>query len=200
MSNYHFAPSPSYGIGEHPFATWIDAFSEEELDKIVTYCDTLKLEESTVGSGETSPVEIRKSKVGWVEFNNETAFLYDRLAWVARSLNGQFFRYNVHGFSEHMQYTVYEGPDSGHYTWHLDSGVSNNSFPPRKLSLVLQLSSPEDYEGGELEILTSANPEVVTKKRGMIALFPSFRLHRVTPVTSGVRKTLVVWISGPSFV
>jgi len=70
---------------------------------------------------------------------------------------------------------------------------------PRKLSLVLQLTDPEEYEGGDLELMTSSDPIAVLKQRGLISVFPSFVLHRVTPVTKGTRRTLVVWACGPEF-
>ena len=70
---------------------------------------------------------------------------------------------------------------------------------PRKRSLVLQLSDPSDYEGGDLEFFVSAEPTPVERKKGLIVAFPSFVLHHVTPVTSGTRRTLVVWLSGPKF-
>ncbi len=79
----------------------------------------------------------------------------------------------------------------------MDCGPGNGS--PRKLSMVLQLSDPSEYEGGDLELFTSANPIITKKQKGIIHAFPSYVMHRVTPVTKGVRKTLVVWIAGPRF-
>ena len=73
------------------------------------------------------------------------------------------------------------------------SGIS------RKLSMVLQLSDPSEYEGGELQILTSKEPTSMQKKRGIITVFPAWTLHQVTPVIKGTRQTLVAWISGPAF-
>ena len=82
------------------------------------------------------------------------------------------------------------------YGWHVDGGGGG---PSRKLSLVLQLTDPSQYEGGNLEIMTSSNPEQVRKQRGIIAAFPSYVMHQVTPVTKGSRQSLVAWISGPRF-
>jgi PKHD-type hydroxylase len=69
----------------------------------------------------------------------------------------------------------------------------------RKLSLVCQLSDPSEYEGGELQINTG---EIFTpeKQKGTVILFPSYLLHRVTPVTKGTRRSLVLWIEGPAFI
>lgn len=198
--NYQFAPSPTFGVSEHPFVTWNDAFTDEELDRIVAYGDAQAKQKGTIGGSDPASdfSQIRESTVAWLPLNQDTGWFYDRMAWIARQLNGQFYKFDLHGFCEDMQFTIYTGEMEGHYTWHVDAGASNG-FPPRKFSLVLQLSKPEDYEGGDLQVFTSKEPTTVDKKRGLVAAFPSYVLHRVTPVTSGVRKTLVVWTCGPAF-
>lgn len=200
MSNYIFSPSPTFGVSEHPFVTWEKAFNEEELDKLIAYCDTLPLEKAAIDKDKKENIEdIRESQVAWIELNEKSSFIYDRLAYVLRGLNGEFYKFDLYGFSEHLQFTIYKEDSKGHYTWHLDNGSSNAGAVPRKLSLVLQLSDPKDYEGGDLEIMTSANPQAIKKEKGLIAVFPSYTLHRVTPVTKGTRKTIVVWATGPAF-
>ena len=200
MSNYRFAPSPTFGITEHSFTTYREAFTPDELDKIIEIGDQLPSSDATVGTDEggESISKIRKSTVAWIPQNSETVWIYDRLAWIIRQLNGQFYKFDMWGFTEDLQYTIYNEDDRGHYTWHQDLGVGGG-MSPRKLSCVLQLTDPAEYEGGDLEILTSANPIPVIKERGIISLFPSYQLHRVTPVTNGIRKTLVVWACGPEF-
>jgi PKHD-type hydroxylase len=37
------------------------------------------------------------------------------------------------------------------------------------------------------------------KKKGSVILFPSFTMHRVTPVTKGVRRSLVLWVGGEAY-
>jgi PKHD-type hydroxylase len=68
----------------------------------------------------------------------------------------------------------------------------------RKISLVVQMSDPEDYEGGSLELNTGGPIVEPTKTKGSVIIFPSYLLHRVTPVTSGLRKSLVLWAGGSS--
>jgi PKHD-type hydroxylase len=68
----------------------------------------------------------------------------------------------------------------------------------RKLSCVIQLSDPEDYDGGELQMNMGSQIVSIPKQKGLVTYFSSFVLHRVTPVTRGVRKSLVAWISGPN--
>lgn len=199
MSLYQFAPSPDTATREEYFATWIDGFSNEELLKIEQIGDNRFLQNASVGGANKDKdiSHIRKSKISWIELSDETQWLYEKLAFIARQLNGQFFEFDLFGFVEHFQYTIYE-PDGGHYTWHMDKGF--NGSAPRKLSIVLQLSDPSEYEGGGLELMTdSGSPTIMEKKKGLVVAFPSWILHRVTPVTKGIRKTLVIWISGPKF-
>lgn len=179
------------------FAWWEEAFTDEEIEKIKEYAKTLETKTALVGNGEeASPDQIRKTKVSWISNTPEASWLYERMADVARKLNAQFYNFDLYGFCEDMQFTIYEETES-HYTWHMDMG--DNSKAPRKISMVLQLSDPSEYEGGELQILDKAEPETVNKQKGLIAMFPSYTLHRVTPVTKGVRYSLVVWTCGPAF-
>lgn len=195
--NYAFQPCPNFGISEHPFVTWQGAFNDEEIEKILAIADAQNKDTAMIGGGVNDP-EYRRSEVSWLPMNGDTAWVYDRLAWITRNLNGQFYRFDLYGFCEPIQFTVYNAEEEGHYEWHQDSGTGHKDAP-RKLSVVVQLSDPADYEGGELELLSGKNPTQVLKQKGLAAAFPSYMLHRVTPVTKGVRRTLVIWVSGPAF-
>lgn len=195
MSIYKFAPSPDKSTNESIHSWWNDGFSAREIKDIISIGEDYAQDDGTVNEGNVVS-EIRKSKVAWINNNQRTSWLYDRMAHIARSLNGQFYDYDLFGFVEDFQYTVY-GPEKDHYTWHMDKG--RNSSSPRKLSLVLLLSDPSEYDGGDLEIWAGTQPTVLEKKKGIVHAFPSFVMHRVTPVTRGIRRSLVVWISGPKF-
>jgi PKHD-type hydroxylase len=191
-----FSPCPDLSTGERNFATWENEFSDAEIASIRKLGDELAKDDANVDDGAVIE-KIRKSKTGWLPQTNETSWLYDKLAYVGRQLNGQFWDFDLYGFVEDFQYTVYlSGGD--HYTWHMDKG--NLSAAPRKLTLVIQLSDPEEYTGGDLELMISGTAIVTAeKKKGIIYAFPSWLMHRVTPVTGGTRKSLVVWIAGPKF-
>ena len=88
--------------------------------------------------------------------------------------------------------------NGGHYDWHCDSFNPDEFNNQRKLSAVLFLSNPEDYEGGLLELKDLDNP-IPKLPKGSIVVFPSVLPHRVTVVTSGVRFTAVAWAMGPAF-
>lgn len=199
MSVYQLVPSPNLAyLHLSNYATWENAFSEEEINKIVQIGEELVKIDATVGTDSDTKVvnSIRKSQISWVTLNNETGFIYDRLGYVARQLNGQFFGFDLYGFVEDLQFTTYR-PEGDFYSWHMDSNSGHAA--PRKLSLVLQLSDPAEYDGGELQIMTSAEPTTIPKKKGLIVAFPSFIVHRVKPVTRGVRRSLVVWLTGERF-
>ena len=70
----------------------------------------------------------------------------------------------------------------------------------RKLTIVVQLSEPDAYTGGDLEVMPGANIISADRARGTATLFPSFVLHRVTPVTVGERHSLTVWCHGAPFI
>lgn len=196
MTHYIFAPAPSKGYGDHSFTTWHDGFSQEEIDKIIQMGESgIKLD-ATIGVDEVD-TDYRSTEVSWIHHNNESDWLYGRISYIVQNLNGQYYGFDIHGLCESLQFSLYTSEKKGHYDWHQDaSGVTAS---PRKLSIVIQLSDPSEYEGGELEILTSRETTPVVKQKGMATVFPSYILHRVTPVTSGVRKTLVAWITGPKF-
>ena len=193
MSNYMFAPAVS--CGRNPsFAFCESSFTEEELNRIKTIVSDSDLIQATC---ENLNLEERNSKVSWINCTQETSWLYERMAKVARTINAQFYNFDLYGFVEDMQFTTYNAEEKSHYSWHID--MTETSPSPRKLAMILQLSDPSDYEGGEVEIWTGGKPETLSKEKGFIALFPSYMLHRVTPVTRGVRRSLVVWIAGPPF-
>ena len=190
-----------YNKRTEPFAWWEDAFSEQELNWLQTKAKESREAAKVGGGGPSGGVvpEIRRSDITWLGCNDESRWVFERLAHVVSSLNSQFFFFDLTGFGEHIQLTNYDEKNEGMYGWHVDFGSNPNSAS-RKLSLVMQLSDPSEYEGGNLE-LQPAGSEVVKmrKKRGLIVCFPSWTLHQVTPVTKGNRQSLVLWVTGPSF-
>lgn len=197
MSFYTFSPCPST---QQVYATWENGFGSDQIQKIIELGESLELTNGTVSllkEGQSLD-NVRKVKVSWITLNNDTGWLYESLAYIARNLNSEFFNFDVSGFVEDFQYTVYTS-DNDHYDWHVDLSTHNMKVSPRKLSLVLQLSDPSEYEGGDLELMNGADPIKMKKERGLICAFPPWTLHRVTPVTKGIRRTLVVWVAGPKF-
>ena len=189
-----------YGEAQEPFAWWEGAFNENQLNWLQQQARDVKMK-AQIGNGGEGVIDpnIRRSGLNWMPNTPETKWVFDTLAHVVSSMNAQFFRFHLTGFGEHIQLTNYDGAESGMYGWHVDMGASTTS-PCRKLSIVLQLSDPVDYEGGVLELQPSGSNVVkMRKQRGLIVAFPSWTLHQVTPVTQGNRQSLVAWVSGPAF-
>ena len=196
MSRYLFQPPPPNTLEVGPYAYWEGGFSNEEIANIIKLGEDRNPLTATVDKGRVVR-DIRVSNTSWIDLKEDSEWLYDKIADIITKLNFQYYKFDLTGFYEHMQFTIYEGNELGHYDWHLDSGGFSKT--PRKLSFVLQLSDPNDYEGGDLQLMTSINPITVKKEKGFAVVFPSYTLHRVTPVTKGIRKTLVIWVTGPTF-
>ena len=193
MSYYELLPHPTFD--EVDYGTWEEGFTLEECDRIIELGESIGTKESLLGQG--LDTTIRKSKNSWLQLNNNTEWIYERLGNISRCLNGMHWRYDITGFNEDLQYTKYSD-DKSFYGWHIDSGSLKSENPPRKLSLTLQLSEPSEYDGGDFQIHAS-KLNTISKKKGLICVFPSYSLHRVTPVTRGIRRSLVVWLCGPAF-
>ncbi|CAL2076057.1 2OG-Fe(II) oxygenase [Tenacibaculum sp. 190524A02b] len=173
-----------------------EAFSEEEINKIHQLADTLDFQKATLAFGGNNNDEYRKSEVKWLSSNMEGVYwLYQKFAELSVKANDKLWQFDLTGMLENIQYGIYRS-DGGHYNWHMD--VGNGATQKRKISIVLQLSEPEEYEGGELEMFVSKDVQKIPKKKGAVVLFPSYCMHRVTPVTKGERRSIVLWISGPA--
>ena len=136
--------------------------------------------------------QTRSSTIRWIDYLDPRAkWLVDELGRMAIEANNKLFQLDLYGFTEKLQFTEYEGQGS-HYDWHPDIGPNTTK---RKLSIVVQLSDEKDYEGGEL-LINTGQLLIPSKKQGTVILFPSFLMHKVEPLLSGNRYSLVSWISG----
>lgn len=141
---------------------------------------------------------IRKNKISWIEANDESKELYSKISGIVQHLNDKFYRYDLVEM-EDLQYAEYHSNVQGHYKTHSDDGYKFNLF--RKVSLSIQLSDESEYQGGELLFyrFSTKDPMIAPKTKGTLILFPSYVIHEVTPVTQGLRKSLVSWVLGPRF-
>ena len=186
---WHFHPP------HHEQSAWTHGvFNDAELDAIIRIGEHLQVTDARI-SGDVLNPEYRNSQTSWLFPNETTGWIFERLTGAILQTNAQFFGFDLTGLFQGLQFTKYEAP-SQHYTWHQDSGPNCGI---RKLSMSLQLSDPEDYEGGDLQFLHGKEETTAERKRGLMLFFPSWTLHRVTPVTKGTRYSLVAWVSGPPF-
>lgn len=179
--------------------------TKEECDKIINYC--IKLEDRrTVGNisafTQTSPLgvldkNIRKSNIIWLDTGNDLdlKWVFDKIAANIYDINLREYKFDLLGLAEPVQFTEYTELED-HYSYHVDT-ILNGVV--RKLSVIIQLSPEDSYTGGEVQIKIDDNENFICKKQGSLTLFPSYMLHRVKPLKSGKRYSLVTWITGPAF-
>jgi len=187
---------------ESEMICWNDnIFTDQEIRRIKVIGKRLGCKQSLVGFGSgKSDTSIRNCYNSWIKPNEYTNWIFERVSNILLSNNEKFFQFDL-TMLECIQFTYYSSEmdgDGGHYKSHIDSCYWNLPHN-RKLSMVIQLSSPDEYEGGDLLIQGSYNPSVVRKEKSFGITFPAFVLHEVTPVTKGERYTLVAWAHGPSF-
>ena len=174
---------------------WFEnGFSKEEIEQIIKKSAQYTSKDGTIiGNQEEVEATVRKSKIKWLPNNPEWTWVYDKLAAMAVEANNTLWKFDLHTIIDDIQFTEYKA-GGGHYDWHVDIGPSTISH--RKISMVVQLADPDDYEGGDLELQPGNYSFAVPRKQGAVVLFPSFMLHRVTPVTAGLRRSLVLWVGG----
>jgi PKHD-type hydroxylase len=180
------------------YAFWNNAFSKEECQTIIDIAKDKGLVKGTT-KGES---DVRDSKISWLYPSDGMDWVFRRVTDITLNLNERFFKFDLFGLNEGFQFTNYESP-SGKYGKHIDRAIN---LPVRKLSVSIQLTNPDEYEGGELklhngQVNQDSNEEgiVMNKEQGTLILFPSYTLHEVMPVTKGERNSLVTWATGKQF-
>ena len=183
-------------------------------EEIIRYGKSLNPNESQTGSSDfcldddeksNHKKEIRNSKTSWIN----QPWIYNLLNPICNYANNNSWRFNVSS-SEHVQFTEYK--PGGHYNWHHDIVINPHSFTEklyRKLSLIVQLSDPKEYEGGDFQFNmrgldgVEKDTQIATppdfKKQGSVLVFPSFLWHKVNSITKGTRYSLVMWTLGEQF-
>ena len=194
---------------DHPYESALvfpTAFTPKQCDRIIELGRDLRADDAMVGGTDADSIEeeiTRRSKTAWIE-PDDAPWIFEKLGKLAQRAN-RTYGFDLLGFTEDAQFTYYDEPGA-FYDWHQDG--LGGEVAVRKLAIVVQLSDPEDYEGGNLEIFNVVHeyePEDVeafaddARLRGSVIVFPAFEYHRVTPIVSGERYSLVCWIGGPPF-
>lgn len=192
----------------HKFVWYDDLLSKKELKEIAKFCSKLDLHDASTGNSAEVYVNdtIRKSKVSFVQYDDENSWVFEKLGAIAETVNNDYYRFDLTGF-DRFQYTEYQGKKS-HYDFHVDMFYGSASegadlddyYLNRKLSISILLNDVDEFEGGNFEFSEDGDTiDIAEQKLGRVLAFPSFVPHRVTPLISGVRKSLVYWVSGPKF-
>jgi PKHD-type hydroxylase len=193
-------------FNQSPIDFWVtkNEFSILEMSKIEQDLSLLPFQDAEVGKkgGEShKDKEIRRGQVKWIPQSPEWHWVYKKINDCVIDANNQVYNFNISHIAEQIQYCEYSSTLKDYYGWHLDIGNQFHSL--RKLSVIIQLSDSKEYEGGDIELFTGGEYEkdnfTMNKEKGSILIFPSYILHRVKPVTRGIRKSLVLWVGGNQF-
>ena len=175
-----------------------NAFSEEECRAIIV--DRLQAHTKPAYSpGMIVNPDIRSSMVNFIYDNDQdNQWLFERFWEISRE-------HHLGAIVEKLpfiQFGEYDSQYSGHFAPHRDTenfyhGTDRVNFT-RRLTIVIQLSDPRTYVGGDLKIYDTleSEPLIGQKDRGCAILFPSNSLHEVTKVTTGMRYSLAAWFEG----
>ena len=176
------------------------------LESMKEYCDHLEYSAGEVYSSDQQDeadvrLDTRRSDVGWIYWDEWIpGIMHSMLV----SANQCYFQFDLRHFKDKIQSTVYRGGEKrDFYGWHVYGGRTHEIDGiemERKLSISLLLSEPDEYEGGELQFsYYHKNHGTVKPPAGTGIIFPAWLPHRVKPVKSGIRRSLVGWMDGPLF-
>ena len=169
---------------------FVGALNNDIIDSIIPLAGNTE-KAKTYNNGDE---RFRSSRVSWITDKRVLNLLFDYVD----TANRNAFNVHVNKLAA-MQYTEYHANENGHYDWHHDINWNENNGLDRKLSITVQLSNPDEYEGGDFDFDECQSPPPTIKTKGTVLVFPSYLRHRVSPVTNGIRKSLVAWFEGPKW-
>lgn len=156
-----------------------------------------------IGKNSTQDKDVRRSQIRWMDpLSENTLKLTNLCTNLFTDINREHFGLDIQRIFN-IQYTEYLAANKGFYHRHIDSYVGRGEMYDRKLSMTIQLSDSDEYEGGDFEfdndIIANPPDKNILREKGRVLIFPSFLTHKVNPVTKGIRKSLVTWIEGPAW-
>jgi PKHD-type hydroxylase len=182
--------------GDHLHLDWVvcsKRLSDTTCDELIRLGRSFPREEPTV-VGQDVLKEHRVGHVHMMPSVPETLSLYQMLWDTAVDATTKHYGLMLSDITRMPHYVEYPA-GRGHFHWHNDYSHEQLESP-RKLTVIIQLTSGDEYEGGDLEVFGTPN-SVLPRERGTVVCFPSFIPHRVTQVTAGMRQVIVAWIAGP---
>lgn len=165
-----------------------NAFSKKECEAILAIEEEYKPSEVQADNQTFHRSAIRTSSAKQIYYEEPHFWLFKKLNFYVQQVNKEY-QFDISGL---MGTQVIRYETGQYYNWHSDLGAGHIST--RKLSIILLLSEPEDYEGG----LVKWTPgfDNYPKTQGTLIVFPSYIPHKVKPVTKGTRYVLVTWAHG----
>ena len=184
------------------WAIWRELFTPEECDSIIERVYQNELEDGTVGNEVLSTRKVdsskRKSKIQWMG-RDRFEDVFDKLWKYTIDVNQEFFQTHI-DFLKSMQFAEYDESYDGMFNEHQDVIWMTKNNRHRKLTCIIHLTDPNEFEGCELNMRCESNdfPNHV-KTKGTVVWFPALNIHWVTPITKGRRNSVVCWFEGPQW-
>ena len=173
------------------YRVWPSSLTDEKINNIIEVAfENSQLNARTFLSKDVV-TDVRVSSIRWIASPEIKKILWSYV----RRANYNTFDIEVDNKCE-VQYTEYRASECGHYDWHQDVHWNGTAIEDRKISVTVQLSDSDSYQGGDFEfdeIKTNAD----FRSKGTVLVFPSYLRHRILPVSLGVRQSLVAWFMGP---
>ena len=197
----------NYRLSQTPFRVMSyveEYFSKAECESIIKHGKNISsLNALTVGdiAAAVDTSKVRSGEIAWFNYADPNLFwLFEKLSYVVRKVNEDMFKYDL-DYIQALQFTSYS-KEGDQYDEHIDA-LDGNPFNTeyRKLSFSVQLSDSQSYTGGNLMVGPDAirRESFASRRQGDIIFFPSFMNHKVTPIETGYRHSLVGWVCGPNF-
>lgn len=172
-------------------------FTKEECQKIINLGISGSPRKAGISGSAKAQLKIRNVNEYNIGMSEDHTWIFKRIAQAVSYVNAELYKFDLTGIVHSLSLLHYTGSDKSHYTWHTDTGTGECAT--RKISVSVSLSDPGDYQGGQLIVNENGCEMTNVAHQGSIAMFPSFCLHTVTPVTQGDRWVLVAWVNGPRF-
>lgn len=184
-----------------PYWVWNGILPQELCDTIILEGDKLISDDGEIGYNNNQESYCSKIRDTNISFFDPNHWIYGISLHYANIAN-QNAKWNFDlTYPQSVQYARYF-PDQ-HYIPHRDDVISPNKTEMRKLSVAIQISDSSTYSGGDFIIQCSQNKNMQRveefKNRGSVIVFPSILMHGITPITKGVRHSIVCWVIGPNF-
>lgn len=177
------------------------AISPEVCNQLVNRGMSLPAQEASIGfDNDRIENSYRVSTIRWF-YGPENKDIVDLVTQHATFANREYFGFDISYGPHEFQFTEYHGNRQGKYDWHHDVWWTNPRAHDRKVTVSIQLSPRESYTGGDFEFRSPDDYSAMKDfaHQGSILVFPSFMEHRVSPVLTGTRYSLVSWVDGPKF-
>ena len=174
-----------------PVWVWNSELPDDICDKIISCSDILSYESGVTQRGVSN------------NRNVDVKFLDDNFNWINALICGYGLFANCKNFKYELSKCDIEGVQLSRYKLgqfynkHVDfNGNPDTKAHTRKLSISVQLSDENSYDGGDLIVYYGGEKYIASKVKGTIIVFDSRLTHEVTPITRGERYSLVKWFHG----